>query len=154
MRHYMTDMFGLGSFASVGAGSGIDQLRNDPPEWGKSSSGFGKRVASNAGSRAVAVTTRHALAAVLDRSTVYARCRCTDAGGRFSHGIVGAFTDLDSHDRRVFSEPILAGAVAGAFAPLIWRPSYSAGTAAENVAISYGLSAAGNILREFVSWWP
>jgi hypothetical protein len=154
MHAYVIDLIGLGAIASVGVGSAVDQLRNDPTPWGKTGSGFGKRVASNAGSRAAAVTTRHALAAALDRSTVYVRCTCTDGGARFSHGIVAAFTDVDSHGRRVFSEPILAGAVAGAFTPLIWRPNYSVGTAVANTAISFGLAAAGNVMREFISWWP
>lgn len=154
MRAYVSDLAGLGAIAIIGIGAAIDQGRNNPAEWGRSGSGFAKRVGSAAGAHSAQVTVRHGLAAALDRSTSYTRCACSDAGGRIANGIVSTVTDRDSHGRRAFSEPILAGAVAGGFVPLIWRPDYDARQAALNTAFSLGITAAGNIAREFISWWP
>ncbi len=70
------------------------------------------------------------------------------------HGVVSAFTDVDRNGNRVFSEPLIVGTAAGAAVPLMWQPQYGVGDAAASAALTIGLSAAGNVLREYISWWP
>lgn len=154
MHAYVLDLIGPGAIVWIGVGAAIDQSQNDPREWGKTGSGFGKRLASSAGSRFAQVTARHGLAAAMGRSVGYRRCTCTDSGDRITHGVVYTFIDYDRHGRRQFSEPRVAGALAAGFSPLIWHPEYSVGRAAANSAASLALSAAGNVAREFLSWWP
>ena len=150
MHNYVVSLVGPGALISIGATAAYDQYRNNPETWGKTTSGFGKRVASAAGSRVANQTVRHGLAAVLDRSTSYEECTCTSFGGRVGHALIGAITDTNSSGHRTLSEPAIAGAVAGAYAPLIWRPDYSSSDAFRGIGFSLGFSALGNLLDEFI----
>jgi hypothetical protein len=149
-HNYVVSLVGPGALFSIGASAVIDQARTDPAEWGDGASGFGKRVASAAGARFANETVRHGLAAVLDRTTSYERCGCKSFGGRLGHAVVGAITDRNESGKTMLSEPAIAGAVAGAYAPRIWRPSYTSHDAFAGVGISLGLSALGNVVHEFI----
>jgi hypothetical protein len=135
---------------SIGLSAGYDQLQNDPEVWGKTGEGFAKRVASAAGSRVAAQTVRHGVAAILNRSTQYESCTCTGFGARFGHAVAGAITDRTASGKTKFSEAAVAGAVAGAYAPLAWRPEYTASRAFTGIGFSLGFSALGNLVNEFI----
>jgi hypothetical protein len=150
VHNYVVSLVGPGALLSIGASAVIDQAQTDPAEWGNGASGFGKRVASAAGARFANETVRHGLAAVLDRSTSYERCGCKSFGARLGHAVIGAITDRNEEGRTFLSEPAIAGAVAGAYAPRIWRPSYTSHDALAGVGISLGLSALGNVVHEFI----
>jgi hypothetical protein len=62
--------------------AGVDQARNNPVEWGKGWSGYGKRSASNIGEFLIQETTTDLLAAALNRPLDYQRCRCSGTGAR------------------------------------------------------------------------
>jgi len=150
---YTHDILGPGAWVGMVLGSGVQQARNTPSAWGGGAGGFGKRMASNFGSLVAQETVRHGLAAAMGRSTDYVRCNCRSFGGRIRNGFVETFTDRDREGRRAFSVPRVAGAVAGAVAPLLWWPGGSARGAATGAVASLGVALGGDVLDEFVRVW-
>lgn len=132
--------------------AGVDQLRNDPVEWGKGWRGYGKRFASDAGEFIVQETTTDVLAAVLDRPLDYQRCRCHDTGGRAAWALVGAVADPTAGGGHVLAVPKIVGAFAGSFAQAAWRPATSnsrARVGLVNGATSLLIGAGINLYYEF-----
>jgi hypothetical protein len=149
-HNYVVSLVGPGALFSIGAAAAVDQLENDPESWEKTTEGFGKRLASSAGSRFANQTTRHGIAALLDRTTEYHRCGCTSFGSRFGHAVAGAIIDKNDSGQHGLSVAQLAGAAAGAAAPTLWRPDYDGAEALKAAGLSLGLSALGNVVKEFI----
>ncbi|HEX9105831.1 MAG TPA: hypothetical protein VF832_01350 [Longimicrobiales bacterium] len=147
---YVHDILGPGAWVGVAAGGAIAQVETSPTQWGTGASGFGKRVASSAGQLIAQETVRHGLAAVLDRSTDYQRCRCKDFGGRVGNAFTETFTDRDREGHRAFSVPRIAGTVAGSFAPLLWWPGATVKGSETAAGVSLLLTLGGNVVSEFV----
>ncbi len=147
---YVHDILGPGAWLGVGAGSGLEQAETSPTQWGTGASGFGKRVASTYGDLFVQESVRHGLAAALDRSTNYHRCACRGFGAKARNAFVETFTDRDAEGQRQFSEPRVAGAVAGGFAPLLWWPGETVAGAATATGVSFLFTWAGNMITELV----
>ncbi len=150
MRAYAHDVFGVGSWIGVTAGSTLDEVRTDPTEWGTGAAGYGRRFASRGGHLVVQETVRHGMAAALGRSTAYMRCGCRDFGGRVTNAFTETFTDTDSRGERMFSVPRITGAFAGSFATMLWRPHATAAGAARDGAVGLVFTVAGNVLKEYV----
>ncbi len=147
---YVHDILGPGAWVGVGAGSALEQAETSPTQWGTGASGFGKRVASTYGDLFVQESVRHGLAAALDRSTNYHRCGCRGVGAKVGNAFVETFTDRDAEGRRQFSEPRVAGAIAGGFAPMLWWPGETVAGAATATGTSLLFTWAGNIITELV----
>ncbi len=147
---YVHDILGPGAWVGVGAGSALEQAETSPTQWGTGASGFGKRVASTYGDLFVQESVRHGLAAALDRSTSYHRCACRGFGAKVGNAFVETFTDRDSEGRRQFSEPRVAGALAGGIAPLLWWPGETVAGAAAATGVSLLFTWAGNVFTELV----
>ncbi len=147
---YVHDILGPGAWLGVGAGSALEQAETSPTQWGTGASGFGKRVASTYGDLFVQESVRHGLAAALDRSTNYHRCGCRSFGAKVSNAFVETFTDRDAEGRRQFSEPRVAGAIAGGFAPMLWWPGETAAGAVTATGLSLLFTWAGNVVTELV----
>jgi hypothetical protein len=132
--------------------AGIDQLRDNPPEWGKGWSGYGKRLASNVGEFVIQETVTDILAAAMDRPLDYQRCRCSGTGRRLRWVAMSAVTD-PTPDRRHHSlaVPRILGAFAGSFAQASWRPNTGSRTsdALVNGATSLLIGAGINAFYEF-----
>ena len=151
-REYVRSIIGAPAIVDVGVGAGLDQLREEPVEWGDGWEGFGKRVASNAGRNMIEETVRHGLAAAFDRSVTYQRCACESVGGRTWHAFVETVTDRNREGERQVGFSRLAGFYAGAFSETLWRPEEE-GTDVLRVGtrgIVFGFL--GNVWKEFVGW--
>jgi hypothetical protein len=131
-----------------------DHVRTQPEEWGGGADALGKRVLSRAGGHVVNQSVRHGLAAALDRTTTYRPCGCVDAEHRIAHALFETFTDYDSGGRARLSTPFLAGAYAGALAPLAWHPDADAAEALQSGTLSLLFAVAGNIVRELMEPVP
>lgn len=135
----------------------LDQARNDPPEWGRGSTGYLRRAASDVGAFAVQETVTDLLAAALDRPLDYPRCSCTGVGSRAGWALASAVTDVRADGRRAPAVPRLVGAYAGSFAQSTWRPVPAGGsatrTALVNGTTSLLLGAAINLWYEFRPAW-
>jgi hypothetical protein len=103
--------------------AGVDQLRNDPVEWGKGWRGYEKRVASDVGEFLIQETTTDVLASAMNRPLDYQRCHCENAGNRFEWAVMSALTDPTPQRGHVLAVPRIVGAFAGSFAQAAWRPA-------------------------------
>jgi hypothetical protein len=151
---YVHDLIGPGAILGVAGATALDQVRDDPAEWGRNAQGLGHRAATNAASNVVAVSVRHGLAAALGRSTRYQPCGCSGFGPRIGHALVETFTDRDRAGARMVSIPRLGGAVAGALSQRIWRPSETSGDTAFRIAGSLLFSVASNVASELMHRRP
>jgi len=102
--------------------SGVDQWRDDPEEWGDSWNGYGKRVASGLGGFFIQEGVTYGLSTAMNRPMAYTRCRCTGNGKRTSWALRGALFDQMGDGSRPLAIPRIAGAYAGSFAQVAWRP--------------------------------
>ena len=119
--------------------AGVDQLRNDPVEWGKGWPGYEKRLASNVGEFVVQETTTDVLAAAMDRPLDYQRCHCRGAGDRFGWALISAVTDPTPDRGHVLAVPRIVGAFTGSFAQAAWRPAN--GTSRTRIGLVNGASS-------------
>ena len=101
----------------------VDQLRNEPPEWGKGWEGYRKRAISSVGEFVIQEGTTEALAAVLHRPLDYERCPCHGAWNRVRWALWGSVTDPMPDGRHPIAVPRIVGAYVGSFAQTSWLPS-------------------------------
>ena len=149
---YRGDLFGLWSLLGLAGTSAYDHIRDDPEEWGDDADGLGRRVASNAGRIVVGQTTRHGVAAVMGHSTRYQRCQCSGFGSRVGHALLETATDRKRSGSRAVAVPRVAGAFAGAFSQMLWRPDITASEAAVDAGGALVYGAAVNVVRELIGW--
>ncbi len=102
--------------------SGVDQVNNDPSEWGKTWSGYGKRYASNLGEFIIQEGVTEGLAAIMKRPLDYTPCECASTGKRIGYALAGAVTDQMPNGTHPIAIPRIVGAYAGAYAQTTWRP--------------------------------
>jgi hypothetical protein len=157
IRNYFFDAFGPYSILGAGFAAGLNQVYNNPPEWGQGTQAYGKRFGSNFAIAGVATTTRYALAEAFREDTIYYGCECKGVFPRLKHAMVSTFTarrDIDGH--RVFSIPSVVAPYAGTMTAVYgWYPSrydYKDGFRMGNYTLlGY---AAGNIAYEFLYGSP
>jgi len=128
----------------------VDQLRNDPPEWGKGFEGYRRRAASDVGEFLIQEGATEALAALLKRPLDYAPCRCRGIGNRLRWALAASVTDPMPNGSHPVAVPRIAGAYAGSFAQASWRPATSdrTRTAVINGTVSLLIGAGINVFQE------
>jgi hypothetical protein len=130
----------------------IDQLNTQPPEWGSSWAGYGRRVSSNIGEFWIQEITTEGLAWAMNRPLDYQRCRCRGFGPRFNHALGGAVLDQKPNGGQALAIPRIVGAYGGAWAQSTWRPSGSKNHASlvlTNGTTSLAFGALINMYHEF-----
>ncbi|MDB4882142.1 MAG: hypothetical protein JWL95_908 [Gemmatimonadetes bacterium] len=131
--------------------AGVDQLRDDPVEWGKGWPGYERRLASDVGEFAIQETVMEALAAAMSRPLDYQRCRCRTTGARVAWALASSVTDPLPRGHRALAIPRIVGAYAGSFAQAAWRPATASGrtrTALVNGSVSLLIGAGINLFYE------
>ena len=128
----------------------VDQLRNDPPEWGKGFEGYRRRAASDVGEFLIQEGATEALAALLKRPLDYAPCHCRGIGNRLRWALAASVTDPMPNGSHPVALPRIAGAYAGSFAQASWRPATSdrTRTALINGTVSLLIGAGINVFQE------
>lgn len=131
--------------------SGVNQLQDTPPEWGKSWAGYGRRAASNVGEFLIQESVTDGLAALMHRPLGYHRCRCRSTAGRIGSALRNAITDPMPNGSHSLAIPRIVGAYAGSFAQASWRPSNGnrTQTALLNGTSSLALGVLINLYHEF-----
>ena len=119
--------------------AGLDQVRNNPVEWGKGWRGYEKRVASNLGEFYIQEGVTDGLAAVMNRPLDYKTCTCRRFGQRIAAAALGAVTDQMPGGSHPIAIPRLVGAYAGSFAQAAWRPA--SGSSRTHVALVNGTTS-------------
>jgi len=130
--------------------AGVDQARNEPPEWGVGWEGYRRRAASNVGEFIIQEGTTSALAAAMHRPLDYTRCPCRDFARRIGWALWGSVTDQLPNGRHPIAVPRIVGAYAGSFAQATWRPSRSnrVHVALLNGTLSLLIGAGINVFQE------
>ena len=105
--------------------AGVDQLQNDPTEWGKGWSGYGNRLASNVGEFAIQETVTDILAATMHRPLTYTYCPCNSTKHKVEWALQSSVTDVLPDGRRAIAVPRIIGAYVGSFAQAAWMPGNS-----------------------------
>jgi hypothetical protein len=144
LNNYLHELAGPGAFVGVIGGGVLDQLRH-------TSAGpddLPGRIGARAAQKAVEVSVRHGLAALMHRSTDYQPCHCHGFGRRVGHALLETFTDHRADGSRALSVPRFAGAYAGDFTQLAWRHDRNPGDVVLGTTLSFGFSALFNVGRE------
>src|SRR3954470_5437628 len=130
--------------------AGVDQLRDEPPEWGKGWDGYRKRAASGVGEFVIQEGTTEALAAAMHRPLDYERCPCRGTWNRVGWALWGSVTDPMPNGRHPVAVPRIVGAYVGSFAQATWRPGDSdrARSAVVNGTVSLLIGAGINLFQE------
>lgn len=136
--------------ASVGSAIG-SQVFNDPPEWERSGSGFGKRIGSAYGGFMIQSSVMHGMAAALHYETRYVRSNKTRILPRFQHAVIWSLVTYDDKERIRPNIPAFAGAYASGMLSMYWYPSrYSPLTDGVRIGSQQiGWVAGANVVREF-----
>lgn len=132
--------------------AGVDQLRDEPPEWGKGWRGYGKRAASNVGEFVIQESVTEGLAAAMRRPLDYPHCTCKHTLDRISWALGSAVVDRMPDGSHPLAIPRIVGAYAGSFAQASWRPSNGEDrtrTALINGTMSLVIGAGINLWHEF-----
>lgn len=151
LQRFARDM-GYGVAEGLGFAA-VDQAEDRPAAWGRGSSGYERRAASNVGEFVIQETVTEGTAAVLKHPLDYTRCRCTGTARRVGHALLGAVADEEPGGAYAFAAPRIAGAYAGAFAQASWWPGMGRGRlrmALTKGSTSLAIGAAINLFHEFV----
>jgi len=143
----------IGPFALLGAGIGalIDHAYNKPREWGKTPTGYGKRLASSFGGNLAHQTAKYGLAEAFKQDTRFHKSSKSGVGARAKDAISQAFTARTRTGDTVFSVPEIGGYVAAGLVPLTWKPArYTFWNGIGSAGLSALGSAGTNLLREFI----
>lgn len=133
--------------------AGVDQLQNDPSEWGKGWPGYGNRLASNIGEFLIQETVTDLLSAALHRPLSYVYCPCNGTTHKVEWALQSSVTDVLANGRRAPAYPRIIGAYAGSFAQAAWMPETSnqTRTALVNGTVSLLIGAGINLFYELRS---
>jgi hypothetical protein len=131
--------------------AGVDQARNDPPEWERGWRGYGRRLASNVGEFVIQETVTDVAAAIMNRPLDYRRCRCSGTGRKIGWALQSSVTDVLPDGHRALAVPRILGAYSGSFAQAAWRPpglQSRTQTALVNGTVSLLIGAGINLYHE------
>jgi hypothetical protein len=147
-------MVAPGAVAGSAVTGAMLQWRDSPEEWGQGAQGYGRRVASVNGTRAVRQALAFSLDSTFRQDPRYHRSGRQGAGARIRHAVV-AETLLTRTDRgrRTFAVWRFGSAFGAGLISNYWRPASvnGVGDGFERGAYSIAGDAAINIFYEF---WP
>lgn len=154
-KRYVKGTVGPMRLAWSGASAGIDQWRDNSPEWGQGMKGYGRRYASGLGQNAIQQTVAYGLDSALGLDTGFQKSKREGALSRFKDALMQNVTSRTKSGKRVISVPRFAGAYTGAIvAREAWYPerySYKDGLRSGTRSLLSGFAI--NLAREFVVNW-
>jgi hypothetical protein len=132
------------------AAAGFQQWQQEPDVWPKSWSGYGRRLASEAGRVTVEATAINAIALALHERVGYVPCRCTAGMRRFGWALAAGVSSPQRDGRRRIAIGKLTGPYVGALAQAAWTPEPGSRTkwTVVNGSLSLGVNALLNYILE------
>ena len=151
-KRWLSDSFGTAALISSTFGAGISQIANDPPEWRRTASGFGKRFASSYGTNAIRGTITYGLSEAFQLDNRFEKSGQKGFGKRVKHVFLGSYTTRTKTGKRIPDFPYVAGTYAASIiANEVWLPKrYNYQDGLRDGTISLGVRFGVNLLREFV----
>jgi len=133
--------------------SGIQQLRDDPREWGQGASGYGRRLASNAGYTAVRNVLGFGLDSTLREDPRYYKSKRTGFKPRTAEALRQVFVCRTDSGGETFAVWRFGSAYGAGFIQNAWMPKNS--NTVSDAFINGSLSIAGDAgANLFVEFWP
>ena len=151
-RRYVLSTVGPWRLARTGVSAGIDQWRDQPPEWEQGAKGFGRRYASGLGQNAIQQTVTYGLDEAIGLDSSFQRSKREGFFPRMKDALIQNVTARTRSGKRVISVPRFAGVYTGAIIPTeTWYPerySYKDGLrhGTRTLVAGFGI----NLVREFV----
>jgi len=147
------------NFASIGAFTGpvlnslLDQIGNQPPEWGREASGYGQRLASRLGTSVVQGTVQSAGCALLGQDPRYIRSSSEKVLNRSLHAILFGTITYNKEGKKRPALATLGSYYASSMITTSWMPDrYTPlGDGVRDANRQVVLSCLVNEIQEF---WP
>lgn len=149
---YVKGTFGPEALISTVASAAVRQATKTPREWGRTSEGFGKRVADGFGRSLISKTITYGLDEALKLDSNYYKSSKTGFKSKFSNAVLSAVTARNTEGKRVIGVPQLVGTYTSHIvANETWMPgnrNYKDGLRSGSISIASRMGF--NLLREFV----
>ncbi len=151
--YYLRFTYGPQSVALSLAGAGINQARDNVPEWGQGIEGYGKRLSSSFGHKAVKCSIQLGIGAFLHEDPRYFASARSGIWQRTIYAVGQTFVSHKDFGGIRPGYSRLIGIVGGAYISRQWHPASdrTAGRYISASAISMGLDIAKSVFAEF---WP
>jgi hypothetical protein len=146
-------LFGIEAITSTLPAASIEQLHDWPGEWGRHSSGFGKRVASLYGQFVIGVAIEDSVKALDHEDTHFTRLGQGNFFRRTAHVVTGTVLAHKPDGNRTIAWSLPANAYGSWAIATLWSPREfrTATSIAEWGSAGMGATAGLNFFREF---WP
>ena len=134
-------------------GAAVGQARNNPPEWGQGSEGFGQRLASGYGRAVIAKTIGFGISSLDGEDTRYVPSRETGIWRRGWYATTRTFVSRTPSGGYMPAYSRFAGVYGAAFIANYWEPPSQADTphALQRGSTAIASSVGWHIFEEF---WP
>lgn len=153
-RFHLYLVYAAGPLPLLGeaAGAGISQWADKPPEWGQGWGAYGERYGSNLAYNGVRQTITYGLSIPFHEDNRYFASGRHGLWGRTGYAVRSSFTARRPDGRQHFSVSSVSGIVGASTISSIWGPESwkGADNIAKNAGISFGVTIAFNIVREFL----
>lgn len=149
---YIKDTYNKAALAQVGAGAGIQHIRNAPHEWGGGVAGFGKRLGSAVGEHVVKNTIEFSVASIRHEELGYCRSGKTGFGPRLKYALVSTVvTRKTTTGKRTPAVGRMSGAFGSGLVSRLWQPARlrTVGSGFASGGIMLGADAGIHVAREF-----
>lgn len=151
-KKYLNNVVGPAAFIGPVFSSTFKQIRNKPPEWGKTSSGFARRFGDSIGRNVINQTITYGLDEAFKLDSNYYPSAKKDFKSKFSNAVISAFTARNEKGKRVIGVPRIVGTYSSAIiANETWMPkrfSYKDGLRDGSISMITRIGI--NLFREFV----
>jgi hypothetical protein len=149
---YLLSVGGPVPLLGEAAGAGISQWKSTPPEWGQGWRAYGERYGSNLAYNGIRQTITYGASVALHEDTRYFASGKHGVLNRTGYALLSTFTARRSNGQQSFSFSSVGGVIGASGIASIWGPRSWQGfnNIAENAGISFGATAALNIVREFL----
>ena len=154
LRDFRNKLIWKGPLIKTAFSALFNEARNSPHEWGRGIDGFGKRVASSLGQRAVKATVELGVSYWTHEDLHYKRMGQGSFWPRVKHAAVTTYwVRRDNGQGQTVAFGRITGSFTAGMVSRAWMPSRVAtfGAGMQSFAGSIGLDVGVNLFREF---WP
>jgi hypothetical protein len=151
LQKYVWSTLGTDGAIHATITSGLDQWRENPPEWRTDATGYSKRWASEYAESAIGDTAKYTVARILHHDPAFTRCECSGFARRLRHALDAPFMARTRDGKRVLSPASLAGVLAGhVVSSTTWYPArHGARDGLQHAGVSLITKMGVGVFKEF-----